>query len=104
MNFDERRAYARVDCQTPVIYAYLDSDDHFDAEAYNCSDGGMYFEAASIIEAGTHLYVRMKNFVPGAYGPEAYEGYRAEVIWCRAVQSAQGKRYGVGVRYAVPEP
>lgn len=44
----------------------------------------------------------MVNCSPALCEPEANDGYRAEVVWCRKIKEGAAKpRYGVGVRFTV---
>jgi hypothetical protein len=41
----------------------------------------------------------MENFVPDAVGAEFYDGYLAEVRWCRNTGPEKSDEFKVGVKY-----
>ena len=79
----EKRAYERYDYEAPIGYKYYDKNDYYDAKIYNYSMGGMCFESDYAIQHGADIYIKMNNYSSDASGPEAYEGYRGKVIWCK---------------------
>ena len=97
--YDERREYERYDLKAPIIYAYQDSDQFSNAQMCNYCEGGMCFEAGNAIEPGSKIYIMMENFSPDAVDAEFYEGYRAEVRWCRKISLENKEEFAVGVKY-----
>ena len=96
---DEKRAYARYDHDTPIVYAFQDSDQFNKARLCNYCEGGMCFEARKALEPGSDIYIMMENFSPDADGAEFYDGYLAEVRWCRKVTMKNADQFIVGVKY-----
>jgi hypothetical protein len=97
--YDEKREYKRYDLKAPVIYAYQDFDQFSKAQMYNYCEGGMWFEACDAIEPGSDIYIMMEDFSPDAIDAEFYDGYRAEVRWCRNIFLANNEESIVGVKY-----
>jgi len=97
--YEEKRGYKRYDFKAPVIYAYQDSDQFSKAQMYNYCEGGMCFEAHNSIEPGSDIYIMMEDFSPDAIDAEIYDGYRAEVRWCRKIFIDKNEEFIVGVKY-----
>jgi len=97
--YEEKREYKRYDLKAPVIYAYQDSDQFSKAQMCNYCEGGMCFEACNAIEPGSDIYIMMENFSPDTIDAEFYDGYRAEVRWCRNISLENNKEFKVGVKY-----
>ncbi len=97
--YEEKRKYKRYELKTPVIYAYQDSDQFTKAQMCNYCEGGMCLEASNAIEPGSNIYVMMENFSPDTIDAEFYDGYRAEVRWCRNISLEINKEFKVGVKY-----
>jgi len=97
------RAFTRHRCEEPIRYATYDTEMYQDAKMYNKSEGGMYFETKSNTPPGSEeLWIRMANDSPTLHAPEAHDGYRATVAWCRKITGRDAApRYGVGVRFVV---
>ncbi len=96
---DEKREYKRYDLKAPIIYAYQDSDQFANAQMCNYCEGGMCFEACNAIEPGSDIYIMMENFSPDAIDAEFYDGYLAEVRWCRKIPLDNNEEFIVGVKY-----
>ena len=97
--YEEKRAYKRYDLNTPIIYAYQDSDQFAKAQMRNYCEGGMCFEACNAIEPGANIYIMMENFSPDTIDVEFYDGYRAEVRWCRKISFENNREFKIGVKY-----
>ena len=97
--YEEKREYKRYELNTPVIYAYQDSDQFNKAQMRNYGEGGMCFEACNAIEPGSKIYIMMENFSPDTIDAEFYEGYRAEVRWCQKTSPENDSEFKIGVKY-----
>lgn len=96
------RALNRWDQEARIQYAENASTHFRDAVMYNNGDGGMYFETGMSVEPGTDIHIRILDFRVEEHVPEAVNGYRAEVMWCRKIYKGNGNaNYGVGVRFMV---
>lgn len=96
------RAHARDEREVPIRYADYDSGRYHEAKMCNRSEGGMYFESEHAPRPGTDIWIKLTDYSADVYGPEACDGYRAEVMWCRELPGGNGKtRYGIGVRFIV---
>jgi hypothetical protein len=59
----------------------------------------MCFEADTKIKPGSDIYVMMDEFAPDTIGAEIYEGYLAEVRWCKKLAGLDPILYRIGVKY-----
>jgi hypothetical protein len=97
--YEEKRAYARYEHDTPIVYAFQDSDQFNKARLCNYCKGGMCFEARNALEPGSDIYIMMENYLPDADDAEFYDGYLAEVRWCRKTNMKKVDQFIVGVKY-----
>jgi hypothetical protein len=97
--YDEKREYERFDLDTPIVYAFQDSDQFNPARICNYCKGGMCFKANDALEPGSDIYIMMENFSPDAVGADFYDGYLAEVRWCRKIVRINVEQFMVGVKY-----
>lgn len=96
-----KRAFNRNSCETRIKYALYDTGNYINAIMYNNGDGGMYFESDDSVSPGDDLFIKIVDFRTGDHCPEARNGYRAEVMWCRKVFKDGVSVFGVGVRFMV---
>ena len=97
--YDEKREYVRYDLDTPIVYAFQDSDQFKPARLCNYCKGGMCFETDNAVEAGADIYIMMENFLPDSIDAEFYDGYLAEVRWCRKQSPEPAHPFLIGVKY-----
>ena len=95
----EKRAYNRFVHREPIGYAYRSIEKSYRAEMVNYSEGGAYFKSAVALRPGQNIYVRIENLSEDAVLPEQYEGYHAEVSYCKKLGKADARFYGIGVQY-----
>jgi hypothetical protein len=98
-HYNEKREHVRYDLDSPIIYAFQDSDQFKPARLCNYCKGGMCFEAGDAIEPGSDIYVMMENFLPDSIDVDFYDGYLAEVRWCRKPLPQAAEQFLVGVKY-----
>ena len=96
---DERRVFDRHDLDAPIVYAYQNTDQFINAEMCNYSKDGMCFKTTNEINPGSDIYIMMENYSPDTIHAELYEGYFAEVKWCRQPKEPKVPEYKVGVKY-----
>lgn len=96
---DERRMFERHDTDAPIVYAYHNTDQFFQAVMCNYSKDGMCFNTPDEIDPGSDIYIMMENYVPDTIHAHLYEGYFAEVRWCCQLQTHEVPGYQVGVKY-----
>ena len=96
---DEKREYERYNLDTPIVYAFQDSDQFNQARLCNYCKGGMCFQAGNAIEPGSDIYIMMENFSPDSIDAEFYDGYLAEVRWCREHALEPAEQFLIGVKY-----
>lgn len=95
------RAFQRNHYEARIRYAIYGTENFISAKMYNTSEGGMYFESDDELLPASEIRIMMVD-VPSDISPEARNGYRAEVVWCRKIFKKDGTScYGVGVRFIV---
>ncbi len=97
------RAFHRNCCEARIMYSVYGMKERFiDAKMCNSSDGGMYFESDHDIHPGSEICIRIADYSPDIHSPEARDGYRAEVMWCRKIyKEDDASCYGIGARFIV---
>ena len=95
----DKRVHERYNYEAPIKFKYYDSLTYSTARMFNYSQSGMYFESKDNIKPESIIYITMENYSSGARGPEAYEGFHANVMWNKEYQSSDSKYYGTGVEY-----
>lgn len=97
------RAFTRNEHKARITYSdYNHRENHFHAVMLNSSEGGMYFESEERLEPGMDLWIQIEDLSSDIHGMQAYNGYRAEVMWCRKIYKEGGSTcYGTGVRFMV---
>ena len=95
----ERRVFERYDIDAPLVFAYHDTDEFFQAVMCNYSNEGMCFNTSEAVDPGSDIYIMMENYSSDDLHAELYEGYFAEVKWCRRLQTQEVSGYRVGVKY-----
>jgi len=98
-HYNEKREHVRYDLDSPIIYAFQDSDEFKPARLCNYCKGGMCFEAGDALEPGSDIYVMMENFSPDSIDADFWDGYLAEVRWCRKPSPQLAEQFLVGVKY-----
>jgi hypothetical protein len=99
MRYDEKREHVRYDLDTPIVYAFQDSDKFNPARLCNYGKGGMCFETDHAVERGADIYIMMENFLPDSIDAEFYDGYLAEVRWCRKHSPEPAEQCLIGVKH-----
>ena len=97
--YDEKREYERYDLDTPIVYAFQDSDQFNPARLCNYCRGGMCFETNNAVEPGADIYIMMEDFLPDSIDADFYDGYLAEVRWCQKMMRDNAEEFKVGVKY-----
>jgi len=97
------RAFARNHYEACITYSIYGLKEEFiEAKMYNSSEGGMYFESDHDLHPGSEICIKITDYSSNDHCPEARDGYRGEVMWCRKIFKEDGTScYGVGVRFIV---
>lgn len=98
MSTPNRRAHRRVHYEAPILLAAEDAESYRESRLRNFSRNGMYVETADPIPTDSVVRVRMKEYAPGGYGPEAFQWYLAQVQWKQAIQRNGQNLFGLGAR------
>jgi hypothetical protein len=96
-----QRIHSRIYHEVPIQFAAFNTEDYRDAITLNSCANGMYFESNHRVSPDLDIYIKMVDDLPIMNGTEAYNFYRAKVIWCRDFGQTEGHRYGAGVQYKV---
>lgn len=99
LSYDNKRVCERFDHDAPIIFAYPDSDQFFNAKMCDFCKFGMGFTSGHSIQPGADIYIMAENYAPDAVASEIYDGYLANVKWCRKVSDQCIGTYRVGVKY-----
>jgi hypothetical protein len=59
----------------------------------------MCFLSSNALNPGSDIYIMMEEFATDSVGAEFYDGYLAEVRWCRETSPEHSIGYFVGVKY-----
>ena len=97
--YNEKREYVRYHLDTPIMYAFQDSDQFIPARLCNYCKGGMCFETDNAIEPGEDIYIMMENFLEDTIDANFHPGYLAEVRWCRQHSPEPSDPFLIGVKY-----
>ena len=89
-NFREKRNSERFYLKAPIKYRIERVKETHEANMFNCSKGGLYFETNSPLKPGIDVTV-------SAAGRDGY--FRASIKWCRRVGPIDESIYGVGAEY-----
>ncbi len=98
MSSPTRRSYPRIRYQAPVHCASPEAGFHLDGHMFNFSREGMYLETRQRPPDDATIHIYMRDYAPGAYGPEAYQWYVANIRWRRDIDWDCPPRFGLGVR------
>jgi len=89
-NLDEKRNSERFILKSPIQYRTGKENEARNANMFNCSEGGLYFETALPLRPGVDVVVS------GA-GQDRF--FRASIKWCKRVGPKDKSIYGVGAQY-----
>ena len=96
----DHRIDIRIKHKAEIQFENYYSGTYYKAKMYNCSPGGMYFEADYSTLPGTEICIGVKNSPYDA----AADVYHAQIRWRRQLLSgASSYQYGVGVKYCLPD-
>lgn len=96
-----QRAFSRNRYVAPILYSACDKKQFREGVMHNSSVGGMYFESPHPVYPGTGLIIRLVDFIPDPYWPEACDSYLAETRWCSERMGDDHPNYGIGVRFVM---
>ncbi|MFP4305955.1 MAG: PilZ domain-containing protein [Desulfococcaceae bacterium] len=94
-----QRSFTRNHFQAPILFTPCTTEEECAAVMHNSSVGGMYFEANRPMAPGEGVVIRMADFTPDPYWPEASDHYVGEVRWCVEREADPDPVYGIGVRF-----
>lgn len=100
---EEKRLYQRYEHDSPIHLYRMDyQDQHYNAEMYDYSQGGMSLLTKEKLVVGHFVYLEMKNHDQNATGPEKQRKYSGSVKWARPSSSnGDGKgAYKYGIEYS----
>ena len=89
-NFQEKRDTERFYLKAPIKYSTTNESEARNANMFNCSEGGLYFEAVSPLKPGVNVVVS---------GAEKDRIFQATIKWCKRVVPNDKTIYGIGAKY-----
>lgn len=89
-NFIEKRDTERFYLKAPIKYSTTIESEARNANMFNCSEGGLYFEAVSPLKPGVNVVVS---------GAEKDRIFQATIKWCKRVGPNDKTIYGIGAKY-----
>ena len=95
----ERRAYTRHSLEAPIDFIKSNSTNYFGAKMCNYSKGGISIEANFFLRPGSNVFIKMENYPPEVYIPDADFGCPAQVVWCREKLEKERMTYLMGTEY-----
>lgn len=95
----DKREHDRCDLSASIVYAYHDSDQFYQARMCNYCEGGMCFLSGNALEPGSDIYIMMENIFTDTDEADFYDGYLAEVRWCRKSIPENAAAFKVGIKY-----
>ncbi len=102
----EKRAELRIPCSAAVQWGYFNKKDRYEAQMFNHSKGGVYFESAVTPAPGSTILLRLEKRPDSCPlgGPCSWPRTigLGEVKWCRQISEGGVPHYAVGVKYHVP--
>jgi hypothetical protein len=99
MHDSEQRDAMRLKHKAIILLENFPAGSYYEAQMYNYSRGGMYFESDYAPLPGTEIYIGIEKS-PYDSSPDMY---RAQVRWRRELPPHNSKyTYGVGVKYHYP--
>ena len=95
----EKRDCARFSYEIPVIVEECGTGVHFDAQMYNYSLQGMYFESDRSLLSGARVNLWLSNYAESSWPDINF----AEIRWCQEITGAVVlHNYGAGIRFHHP--
>ncbi|MCG6894806.1 MAG: SpoIIE family protein phosphatase [Desulfobacteraceae bacterium] len=99
--FRQQRVHERVEQEVPIMFTCSPGQPFcfYGATLRNHSLGGVYFETRYAMEPGSVLHFNraLGDLTDGS--PDGYRTHRVQVRWCREIQDAAQKRYGIGAQF-----
>lgn len=89
-DFYEKRNTERFYLKTPIKYSTTNKSEARNANMFNCSEGGLYFETGSPLKPGVNVVVS---------GAEKDRIFQATIKWCKRVGPNDKTIYGIGAKY-----
>ena len=89
-NFNEKRNTERFYLKAPIKYSTTNPGEARNANMFNCSAGGLYFETGAPVSPGVDVVVS---------GIEHSRFFRAKIKWCKRVGPKDKSIYGIGAQY-----
>ena len=87
---NEKRNAERFYLKAPIKYSTTNQNEAHNANMFNCSEAGLYFETGSPLKPGVDVVVS---------GAEKDKLFRATIKWCKRVGPQNKTIYGIGAQY-----
>jgi len=89
-NKTEKRASERFLIERPIKFSYAISKEIINGKINDCSEDGINFETTFEIQPGTVIFIA---------DVDDNKYFRAEVKWCKNLNSANPNLFSVGAKY-----
>jgi hypothetical protein len=89
-NFHEKRVAERFYLKAPIKFTAQNQENTRNANMFNCSETGLYFETGSPLKPGIDVVVS---------GAAQERFFRANIKWCKRVGPKDKRIYGIGAQY-----
>lgn len=89
-DYTEKRSSERFYLKAPITYFHTDYETALNANIFNCSDNGIYFETGHPLKPGIDVI---------ASGGEDRKHFRINIKWCKKVGPENKTIFGVGAQY-----
>ena len=96
----------RHKCEAIIEWSYFNKEIYFDANLFNFSKSGVYFETGHDLKPGATIFLKMKMVSSSKINSLDHGRPRSvslgEVKWHIDLSGRDQSYYGVGVRYPFP--
>lgn len=107
----DKRRDERFACRSPVEWAYFNKPDSYSALMRNFSQAGACFESSQALVHGATILVRLEGDRAECRAectdrtdcPWPRSIVLGEVKWCRGIAGSGLARFGVGVKFHLPQ-
>ena len=90
IDYIEKRSSERFYIKAPIEYFNADNKHAFNANIFNCSDNGIYFESGYPLKPGLEVIVS---------GVENGKSFRINIKWCKRIGPEDQNIFGIGAKY-----
>ena len=97
--YTQRRVFPRKPYQVDVRITMPHSNQVFNSQTYNVSQGGMCCETLQRLEPASNLYITVGKDAPGFIGLKPHSGFLAKVQWIHEWDNGKTGPFVAGVKF-----